>query len=142
MLSVTERQWLVPVFIIAVVVGAFYLVTNSTRPPGALAQLPSGGDSRIIVVPVQLERDSYGIALVDTVGQKIWIYKLNSRGPAFNRLELFAARSWVYDKLLDQYNTAEPKPEQVRVLLESLGQLKKSSGNERSGKNLLRGFRG
>jgi len=70
MLSVTERQWLVPVFIIAVVVGAFYLVTNSTRPPGVLAQLPSGGDSRIIVVPVQLERDSYGIALVDTVGQK------------------------------------------------------------------------
>jgi hypothetical protein len=39
-------------------------------------------------------------------------------GPAHNRLKLFAARSWQYDRLLKQYNTAEPKPEQVKMLLE------------------------
>jgi hypothetical protein len=63
--------------------------------------------------------------MVDTVGQTLWIYELNSRGPAHNRLRLLAARSWRYDRLLQQYNTAEPKPEQIRMLLENLGQLQK-----------------
>ena len=75
-----------------------------------------------MVVPVQLERDVYGIAMVDTVGQTIWIYQLSNRGPVYNRLKLLAARSWKYDKLLEQYNTAEPKPEQVKALLQNLGQ--------------------
>jgi len=33
--------------------------------------------------------------------------------------------------LLQQYNTAEPKPEQVKMLLESLGQQQKKRNNEK-----------
>lgn len=74
-----------------------------------------------MVIPVQIARDSYGLAMVDTAEQTLWIYEINNRGPAHNRLRLLAARSWRYDRHLQQYNTAEPKPEQVRILLESLG---------------------
>jgi hypothetical protein len=43
-----------------------------------------------------------------------------------------AARSWRYDRLLQQFNTAEPKPEQVKILLESLGgQIKEPSKEKR-----------
>jgi hypothetical protein len=56
--------------------------------------------------------------MLDMVNQTLWIYELNSTGPSHSRLKLFAARSWQYDRLLKQYNTAEPKPEQVRMLLE------------------------
>jgi hypothetical protein len=69
--------------------------------------------------------------MVDTVGQTLWIYELNSRGPAYNRLKLFAARSWQYDRRLKQYNTAEPKPEQVRMLLEDLGEQSKERVKEK-----------
>ena len=55
-------------------------------------------------------------------GETIWIYKIKSRGSAYKRLELLAARSWEYDKLLKDYNTAEPKPQQVRILLGQLGE--------------------
>ena len=41
-----------------------------------------------------------------------------------------AARSWRYDRLLHQYNTAEPKPEQVKMLLENLGQMQKTPKKE------------
>jgi len=74
------------------------------------------------VVPIQLGREAYGIAMVDTVGQTLWVYEINSRGPAYNRLRLFAARSWRYDKLLKEYNTADPKPERVKQILETLVQ--------------------
>ncbi len=74
----------------------------------------------IVVVPVQLGRDSYGIAMVDQLEQRIWVYELNSRGGTHNRLRLLAARNFKYDRLLDDYNTGEPKPEQVKEILERL----------------------
>lgn len=81
-----------------------------------------GSDGEVMVVPVQIGRDSYGLAMVDTAAQTLWIYELNNRGPAYNRLKLLAARSWQYDRMLKRYNTAEPYPEQVRLLLENVGQ--------------------
>ncbi|MHC4571101.1 MAG: hypothetical protein ACYS0C_03355 [Planctomycetota bacterium] len=98
----------------------FFIGSKPGSPANAQAELQTGTESGILVIPVQLKRDSYGLAMVDTVGQTLWIYELNSRGPVHNRLRLLAARSWRYDKRLQQYNTAEPKPEQVKRLLEDL----------------------
>jgi len=87
--------------------------------PGAMANIqgPDIQQGQIVVVPIQLGNTSYGVAMVDTVLQTLWIYEINSRAAAHNRLRLLAARSWRYDRLLEQYNTAEPKPEQVKALL-------------------------
>jgi hypothetical protein len=84
-----------------------------------------------MVVPVQIARESYGLAMVDTVSQTLWIYEINGRGPVHRRLSLLAARSWRYDRLLERYNTDEPKPEQVRILLGELGRLSKEQSEEK-----------
>ena len=118
MVSGTERQWLLSTFIVLGVLALFFIGSKLGSPASAQAELQTGSNSEILVVPIQIERDKYGLAMVDTVGQTLWIYELNSMGPAHNRLRLLAARSWQYDRLLKQYNTAEPKPEQVRMLLE------------------------
>jgi hypothetical protein len=118
MVSGTERRWLLPTFIVLGVLVLFFIGSKLGSPASAEAELQTGSNSEILVVPIQIERDKYGLAMVDTVGQTLWIYELNSMGPAHNRLRLLAARSWQYDRLLKQYNTAEPKPEQVRMLLE------------------------
>ena len=52
-------------------------------------------------------------------------------GPAHKRLRLLAAQSWQYDRLLQAHNTDEPTPQQVMMLLESLGQLPKERSTER-----------
>jgi len=93
---------------------------GSKPDEGSDAQANLSGD--ISVIPVQIERDSYGIVMVDKTKQTIWVYELNSKGPAHNRLRLLAARSWSYDRLLEDLNTAEPRPKQVRMLLESLSE--------------------
>jgi hypothetical protein len=117
MVSGTEKQLLLLTFIVLGVLALFFVGSKLGSPASAQAE-PLRGNSEILVVPIQIERDKYGLAMVDTVGQTLWIYEINSMGPAHSRLRLLAARSWQYDRLLKQYNTAEPKPEQVRMLLE------------------------
>lgn len=74
----------------------------------------------VSVVPVQLGRETYGIAMVDSKAETIWLYEINTRGPAYSRLKLIAARSWHYDKLLEEYNSSQPKPREVKNIIEQL----------------------
>jgi hypothetical protein len=130
--SGAKKRWFLPAFI-ALGVLCLLLIGSKLGPSAdAQAQLQTGMEDGIMVIPVQIGRDSYGIAMVDTAEQTLWIYEINNRGPAYNRLRLLAARSWRYDRLLQQFNTAEPKPEQVKILLESLGgQIKEPSKEKR-----------
>jgi hypothetical protein len=136
MIRGTERRWLA----VSVALGGlclFFIGSKVGPPADAQAELENAAEDRILVIPVQIERDSYGLAMVDTVGQTLWVYELNSRGPAHNRLRLLAARSWRYDRLLQQYNTSEPKPEQIKMLLEDLGEkLKEQDKEKQQGLNI------
>lgn len=114
-----QRRWLLPVVIVLAVLCLFFIGSKPGSPANAQVELQTGSDRAILAIPVQIGRDSYGLAMVDTVGQTLWIYKLNSRGHPQSRLELLAARSWRYDRLLQNLNTAEPNPEQVKMLLEN-----------------------
>jgi predicted RNA-binding protein with PUA domain len=118
MKSGIKGMWVLPAFIVLGVAALFFADNKLGSPSSVKAELQTSRNSEILVVPIQIERDKYGVAMVDTTGETLWIYELNSTGPAHNRLRLLAARSWRYDRLLKQYNTAEPKPEQVRMLLE------------------------
>ena len=122
MISGAERGWLLPAFIILVVLCLFLIGNKLGSPANAQIEPQVSTSGGILAIPVQIGHDSYGLAMVDTVGQTLWIYKLNDGEPADSRLELVAARSWRYDRLLQNYNTAEPKPEQVKMLLRNLGQ--------------------
>ena len=122
MVLTAKKQWFLAVFIGLAVAMLFFAGAKFNAQPAAQAEFMPGPEGKIMIVPIQIERDIYGIAMVDTASQNIWIYQLSNRGPVCNRLKLLAARSWKYDKLLEQYNTAEPKPEQVKALLNNLGQ--------------------
>lgn len=76
--------------------------------------------SPITAFPVQLGRDSYGLAMIDTENQTLCLYEFNNRGQTFDKLRLIAARSFEYDRKLTEWNTAEPTPAQVKKLVENL----------------------
>jgi len=88
------------------------------------SELKSGADQKqnenIIIVPVQTGPNTHGLAMVDLAGKNLWVYEFNSQAAAHNRLRLLAARSFEYDRLLKDYNTGQPKPEQVKKILEKL----------------------
>ena len=74
----------------------------------------------ITAVPVQLGRESYGLAMIDSEAQTLWVYEFNTRGQAFDQLRLIAARSFEYDRKLTEWNTAAPTPTQVKKILETM----------------------
>ena len=92
---------------------------NAYQADGYESDGIAGANKGINVVPIQFGRDSYGLALIDSTNETISLYRINERGTVQDRLELYAARSFKYDRLLEQYNTSEPKPEQIKRMLES-----------------------
>jgi hypothetical protein len=129
----TDKLLLLGVLAVATIY-VWALGSRMKAPAAAEAALQDGSSGEVMVVPIQLDRDNFGIAMVDTRLQSLWIYELNRRAAAHNRLRLIAARSWEYDKLLEEYNTAEPKPKQVKELLERLS----SGGQKRQYEDLIR----
>lgn len=119
--SRTGKRWHLWAALAAAAIGLVLVGGGLKSGTDAATQLTPQPD-RIIVVPVQVGRDAYGIAMVDMVGKTLWVYEINSRGAPDNRLRLLAARDWQYDQLLAEYNTGQPKPQQVRELLEKLGE--------------------
>jgi len=116
----TDKLLLLGILAVATIY-VWALGSRMKMPSTAEATLQGTSEGEVLVVPIQIDRDNYGIAMVDTKLQSLWIYELNRRAAAHNRLRLLAARSWKYDKLLEDYNTAEPKPKQIKELLERLG---------------------
>ena len=120
MQSKQQGRWLLPVsFIVLFLVGVF-AGTRLISPVTAKTDDPVVKADQVKVIPLQGSRDNYALAMIDTKLQTIWFYEVNSRAATHNRLRLLAARSWKFDRLLDQYNTAEPTPPQVELLLERM----------------------
>lgn len=119
-MSECRKRLFVPLVLI-LAVAIFFLIGNmSGYPVGAEAEPGINTESPIMVIPVQIDRNTFGVAMIDTIGQTLWVYEFNTRGPTHDRLKLMAARSFKYDRGLKQYNTAKPTPEQVKILLETL----------------------
>ena len=74
----------------------------------------------VIAVPIQLGRDSYGVAMIDNKSQTLWVYGFDTRGKTFETLHLIAARSFEYDRKLTEWNTGAPTPTQVKNIIETL----------------------
>lgn len=97
------------------------LIINMTSGQNnAFARENAFSEEFIEVIPLQIDRDTYGLAMVDPINQTVWVYGLDGRGGG-NNIRLLAARSWKYDRLMEQYNTADPKPAQIKEFLQKLG---------------------
>lgn len=124
-----QRRYPLLLLIAVVFCGSFF-GSRFLVPSAAQGQSDTAAKDGIMLVPVQIERELFGVAMVDTTTQTLWIYEFNSRALPYGRLSLWAARSWRYDRMLQQYNTAEPTPEQVKIILESAYQKQEQEQEE------------
>jgi len=98
-------------------VGGLFAGILMTGPHGdlALAQpMRAGSAGGVMAFTGQIDRDEYGIIMVDADAGTLWIYHLKRPG---NQLKLLAARSWMYDRYLEEYNCAPPVPSEVAQLV-------------------------
>lgn len=99
---------------------AVILLARGERVPGLLSVAsaqntpPIAGGGGVFIMPAQFARETWGTYLLDVDNQTIAAYVFT---PTRRQLELVAARSYRYDRALENFNTAAPSPSEVRELL-------------------------
>lgn len=112
----TSPVWWVIAVSLAVI--AFELATRSRSISlqSVLAQPATGaGAGGVFAFSGQLSKGSYGIFLVDVDAGTIWTYEYVA---AKRCLRLAAARSWRYDRYLEDFNTCDLPPEVVEQMVD------------------------
>lgn len=93
--------------------------------PGALAPQRIGARG-LFAFAGQIGPRSYGLFMVDTEAGNLWCYEYDRDR---HKLRLLAARSFLYDRLLEEYNVESPTPGEVAQLVKRL-QAHKASDSE------------
>ena len=107
--------WIIAV-LLAFIAGMLWS-RNGDGSTVALAQNTNAAGSRgIYAFPGQLDQNQYGLFMIDIEQGTIWVYEMDQAGGT-HKLRLTAARSWIYDRYLKDFNGAEPTPEMIRDLL-------------------------
>lgn len=82
----------------------------------ALAQTTQAAGTRgLFAFSGQMSKNSYGIYMVDTDAMTVWAYEFNQQK---NCLRLAAARTWRYDRYLENYNICDLPPEAVEQMVD------------------------
>lgn len=64
-----------------------------------------------------IDRDQYGLFMLDIEQGTVWCYAFENVGGK-QKLRLVAARTWIYDRYLQDFNCAEPDFRMVRELVD------------------------
>ncbi|MBI9015754.1 MAG: hypothetical protein JEZ07_00700 [Phycisphaerae bacterium] len=104
--------------VLAMLICSTFAIISLTSPTTAQGQAEiQNSNNAIISYPFLTRTGDEAIALIDTENKTMCIYKYESGNSGSYQLKLVAARSYRYDSLLKDYNTAEPRPEEVKKLL-------------------------
>lgn len=96
--------------------GALIRQATAQNAPGGTPMLGARG---IYAFTGPITSRSYGLFMLDVDTGTLWCYELE-RSPVdgVNRLKLVAARSWIFDRYLEEFNVAKPTPSEVRGLVQ------------------------
>lgn len=108
--------WVIAVSLLVI---AVTLVVRGDRTPAtnlAFGQpVTSSGARGVFAFTGQLSKSTFGVYLVDVDAMTMWAYEyLPQRGC----LRLAAARTWRYDRYLENHNICELSPEAVEQMVE------------------------
>lgn len=88
----------------------------------AWGQSPSGtarlGARGISAFSGQITRNTFGIFMLDVDSGTIWCYELTPGVDGAKQLRLVAARSWIFDRYLEEFNVTDPTPAAVAELVD------------------------
>jgi len=66
----------------------------------------------------QLTSKTYGLFMVDVDTGTIWCYELSRGSNNELQMRLVAARSWIFDRYLEEFNVGEPIPAAVEAMVQ------------------------
>jgi hypothetical protein len=128
-----DRQTVLWVIALLLAVIATALVVRREGPgwaPLAFADTPMAGARGIFAFTGQIDRDRYGLFMMDVDSRNVWCYEYLPT--TTRKVRLVFARSFDYDRYLEDYNNdKDTNPQMIRLLLED--QRRNRQRNERGG---------
>jgi hypothetical protein len=112
-----------------VVIAVTLLVRTDGIPIGHMAFGQGGpgtgaGARGVFAFSGQLSKGTYGVYLVDTDAMTMWVYEYLAQKGC---LRLAAARTWRYDRYLENHNICDLPPEAVEQMIEEQRQNRKQA---------------
>lgn len=112
----TPAQWIIAT-LLAIIALALWIRPAGTGPTVAWAQnQPMAGARGVFAFTGPLDRDRTGLFMLDVDQGTLWCYAFETVGGT-SKLRLVAARTWVYDRYLQDFNCAPPDFRMVQKLV-------------------------
>lgn len=126
----TQNQtvlWIIAI-LLAIIATALLTRSNTTFMPKAYGDSPMMGGRGIFAFTGQIDRDRYGLFMMDVDNSTVWAYEYL---PGTRKLRLAFARSFTFDRYLENFgNDDDSEPQMVKNMLDAQRQKK-----ERDAKN-------
>ncbi len=112
-----QPHWTQYAIIVLLAVCAVGLWNRTERLiPTATAQDGRAGARGVYAFTGPLDQNTAGLFMMDVDQGTLWVYALEPEGGT-RRLQLVAARTWVYDRYLQDFNCAAPDFREVQKLV-------------------------
>lgn len=120
--------WVIAVALVAIAVGLWVPSPPALAPGVALGQpVASGGARGVFAFSGQLSKNTYGVYVVDVDAMTMWVYEYL---PHKSCLRLAAARTWRYDRYLENHNICDLPPEAVEQMVEEQRRYRQQSSEK------------
>jgi hypothetical protein len=123
-----QRQTALWIIAILLAIIATVLVVRGPGPSllrPAYGDIPMAGARGVFAFTGQLDKNRYGLFMLDVDSSNIWCYEYL---PSRRKLKLVAARSFRWDRYLENYNNDELTPAQVQILLKEQNRIEERIG--------------
>lgn len=107
--------WIIAV-LLAFIGGALWQRGDRSLLSSALAQGTPAGARGVFAFTGQIDEAAYGLFMIDIEQGTVWCYEIENQG-GVRQLRLAAARTWIYDRYLRDFNCAQPDFRKVQELV-------------------------
>lgn len=112
-----QRQtvlWIIAILLAIIATTLLVRSQDSLALTPAFADQPMAGARGVFAFTGQLDKNRYGLFMMDVDSSNVWCYEYL---PSTRKLKLVAARSFRFDRYLENYSCDEPSPEQIQEML-------------------------
>jgi hypothetical protein len=108
--------WVIAILLAAIATALWVRPAGTWLPSAAAQGPPLAGARGVFAFTGPLDRDQYGLFMLDVDQGTIWCYAFDTVDGA-RKLRLVAARTWMYDRYLLDFNCASPDFRMVQKLV-------------------------
>lgn len=117
--------WVIAVALVVIATALIVRRDGVAFDATAFGQLPTTAGARgVFAFSGQLSKGTYGVYVVDTDSMTIWVYEYLAQKGC---IRLAGARTWRYDRYLENHNVCDLPPDVVEKMVEEQRQYRLQS---------------